>query len=543
MTAADRFERVQKNEGLADALRLLRRRWPVVAILLVVCVGFAVVRRERAAKSYDATASVAFQNGTLSDAALQVSPGGSSEPQREANTETLVAHSPEVAEAVRKHLNLAEGPTELLDKVKVESAANADVLNIVASTGNPQESATLANAFAQQYIAFRTKSQLAGIDTAQKQLEEEIAALPSGSSERAGLQQSVQRLGELRAVAGGGANIIGLASPSGTPTGLSLSTTVVMGLLIGLALALALVFLLEALDRRVKSIDEFERGYGLTALAGVPQSCFGARRASQREERLEPYRILRSALDFAAVTRRLDTLLVTSAISGEGKTTVAVDLAHVVALAGRSVVLVELDLRRPTFAEHFSLDTSAGLTTALVEGRPLSELLVNPFADLPGFQLLPAGPLPHNPSELLGSRQITEIISELAEGGHMVVLDAPPLLPVADAQVLLNSAAVDGAILVARVGRTKRDEVRQVRAILDRHKVAAVGLVVTGLRDAESYGYEPYSGTAPVLDVDLDTLPRRPGGSEYDPRSADGSERDEPRRPGGSEREPRRLSL
>jgi capsular exopolysaccharide synthesis family protein len=515
MTAADRFARAREGgDGLNETLRLLRRRWPVIALVVVVCVGFAVVRRERSPKSYEASSSVSFQNGTLSDAALQVQPGGSAEPQREANTETLVAHSPEVAEAVRKELNLKATGAELLNQVKVEPAANADVLNIVAKTGDPLESARLANAFARQYIAFRTRSQLTGISTAQRQLQEEIAALPPGSPERAGLQQSVQRLGELRAVAGGGANIIGLATPSGSPTGLSLSTTVIMGLLVGLAISLSLVFLLEALDRRVKTIDEFEHEYRLPALVSVPQSSFGARRAKQREERLEPYRILRSALDFAAVTRPLHSLLVTSAVSGEGKTTVSVDLGHVIALAGRSVALVELDLRRPTFAEHFGIDNADGLTTALVQGSPLAELMIKPFPDLPDFAVLPAGPLPHNPSELLGSVQVGEIISELMRSYDMVIMDAPPLLPVADAQVLLNSATIHAAVLVARAGKTKREEVRQVRAILDRHKVEAVGVVVTGLRDAEGYGYQQYVGADPVLDVGIDTLPRRPSASE-----------------------------
>jgi capsular exopolysaccharide synthesis family protein len=514
MSASDRLERVRENDGLSGTLGLLRRRWPPIASIVVVCILFAVVNHERATKSYEASASVAFQNGTLSDAALAVSPGGSSEPQREANTETLVAHSPEVAEAVRRQLKLESEASDLLDKVKVEAAANADVLNIVATTSDPKESARLANAFATQYIAFRTKSQLSGISTAQKQLQEEIAALPVGSSERAGLQQSVQRLGALRAVAGGGANIIGLATPSGTPTGLSLSTTAIMGLLIGLAIALSVVFLLEALDRRVKTVEEFEREYGLAALAGVPQSAFAVRRADQREDLLEPYRILRSALDFAAVTRELDTLLVTSAVPGEGKTTVAVDLAHAIALAGRPVVLVEFDLRRPTFAEHFRLDPRKGLTTALVEGRPLSELLVQPFADLPEFSILPAGRLPHNPSELLGSSQIAEMISELSSSEGMVIIDAPPLLAVADAQVLLNSPAIHAAIIVARAGTTKREEVRRARAILDRHKVEAVGVVVTGLRDSERYGYEQTGGVGSTLEVDIHPLSRHQGESE-----------------------------
>jgi capsular exopolysaccharide synthesis family protein len=504
MSAADRFDRARESDGLVRGLAVLRNRWLVVVGVVLACMLVVVVRHERAAKSYAATASVAFQSGTLSDSALQVSPAGTAEPQREADTEVLIAHSPEVAAAVARQLHIKVTPDELLSQVKVEAAPNADVLNLVATTGDSLYSAHLANAFAEQYIDFRVRSELAGIETAQGKLAQQVAALPAASPERATLQQSLQRLGELRAVAGGGANVIGLATPSGTPTGTSLSSTVVIGLLIGLAVAFSLVFLLESLDRRVKTIEDFEREYRLPALVGVPQSAFRFRRAREREELLEPYRILRSALDFAAVTRALDTLLVTSAIPGEGKTTVAVDLAHAVAFAGRSVVLMELDLRRPTFAEHFDLKPGRGLTTALTRDVPLAELLVEPFPDLPNFSVLPAGGVPHNPSELLGSPRVAEAISELLRPGGIVIVDAPPLNPVADAQVLLNSAAINGAIVVARVGKTARDDVRRARAILDRHAVEPVGIVVTGLRDASRYGYEPYGAVGSRPDGDID---------------------------------------
>jgi succinoglycan biosynthesis transport protein ExoP len=494
-----RFEVQVESDTLTGVLRVLRRRWMVIVGVTLACVLVAAVKHTRTTKSYQATASVAFQSGTLSDAALQVSPSGSSEPQREADTEVLVAGSSEVAKGVSKQLHLSADPDELLNQVKVEAAPNANVLNIIASSGDSNESARLANAFAEQYIAFRARSELAGIDTAQSKLQQQISALPADSPERAALQQSLQRLGELRAVAGGGANIIGSATPPGAPSGMGLSTTLAIGLLIGLALSFSLVFLLEALDRRVKSIEEFERIYRLPALASIPQSVFGARRAKERQGLLEPVRILRSALDFAAVTHQLDTLLVTSAIPGEGKTTVAVDLAQAVALTGHRVVLVELDLRRPTFATHFKLGTR-GLMTALAYGEPLSEVLVEPFADLPNFSVLPAGPLPPNPSELLGTERITEMISEFAHDGAMVIIDAPPLNPVADAQVLLNNPAINAAIVVARVNRATRDEARLARSILDRHTVEPVGIVVTGLRDASRYGYEsaaPSSGKAP----------------------------------------------
>jgi succinoglycan biosynthesis transport protein ExoP len=510
-----RVQAREEGDALTSALSIVRRRWLVIVGVLIACVGMSALKHAHSAKHYEATASVHFQSGTLSDAALQVTPSGSSEPQREADTEVLVAHSPEVAQGVRQQLGLSVPPSQLLEEVKVETAQNADVLNIIATTGDAVRSARLANAFAQQYIAFRASSQLSGISTAQSKLQQQIKELPAGAPERASLEQSVQRLNALRAVAGGGANIIGTATPPSSPSGMRLSTTILIGLLVGLALAFSLVFLLESLDRRIKSIEEIEREYRLSALTGIPQSAFRVGHATDRTELLEPYRILRSALDFAAVSHQLDTLLVTSAVSGEGKTTVAVDLAHAIALTGRHTVLVELDLRRPTFAKHFDLDASRGVTTALVGAGSLDELLVEPFPNLPNLSMLPSGRLPQNPSELLSSPRITEMISELATDDGIVIIDAPPLNPVADAQVLLINPAIHATLIVARVDQTTRDEVRRARAILDRHMVTPIGIAVTGLRDANRYGYAAYTGKAPTLDVDLGR--RAPVGEEVKP--------------------------
>lgn len=509
MSSPQPFERGRDSDAPTNLLNVLRRRWMVIAAVVIACVAVALVHQRKAAKSYVASSSVAFQTSTLSDAALQVSTGGG-EPQREANTEVLLAHSRAVAEGVRNQLHLGAGATasDLLDEVEVEAAANANVLNILATTPNPQYSARLANAFAQQYIAFRAKSQLSGIEIAQTRLQQQIAALPAGSTERNALNQNVQRLNSLRAVAGGGANVIGLAG-AGKLVGKSLATTFILGLVIGLALAFSIVFLLESLDRRIKTLEEFERQYRLPVLSAIPQSGFRYRRAEERTEQLEPFRILRSALDFAAVTRDIDTLMLTSAVAGEGKTTVAVDLAHTIALAGRPVVLIELDLRRPTFTEHFSLPTSDGLTTALTSETPLEKLLVQPFAELPNLSVLPAGRIPFNPSELLGSPTIAEIISELTENDTMVMVDAPPLNPVADAHVLLNNPAIHAAILVARMDSTTRDEVARARRILDNHIVEPVGIVVTGIRDVGEYGYESYRGDEPTLTADLSSLSPR----------------------------------
>jgi polysaccharide biosynthesis transport protein len=499
----DRAQARDAGESLTNALAIVRRRWLVIAGVILACVFVAALKHANAPKHYEATSSVRFQSGTLSDAALQVAPSGGVEPQREADTEVLVAHSSEVAQGVRQQLGLSVPASQLLEEVKVETAQNADILNIIASTGNPVEAARLANAFAQQYIAFRASSQLSGIKTAQSKLQQQIRGLTVGSPERESLEQSVQRLNALRAVAGGGANIIGLAAPPGAPSGMRLSTSVIVGLLVGLALAFSLVFLLESLDRRLKSVEDIEREYRLSALAAIPQSAFRSRLAAERRELLEPYRILRSAVEFAAVSHQLDTLMVTSATSGEGKTTVAVDLAHAVALTGRHTVLIELDLRRPTFARHFHLDQSRGITTVLVGSASLQEMLIEPFAMLPNLSVIPAGRLPQNPSELLSSPRVAEMISELTTEDGIVIIDAPPLNPVADTQVLLLNPAIHATLLVARMNLVTREEARRARTVLDRHMVNPIGVVVTGMRDSSHYGYGTYIGETPTLDVDL----------------------------------------
>jgi polysaccharide biosynthesis transport protein len=487
-----------ERETLSALLDVLRRRWLLVLGVVLACVVAAVARYETSTRSYDATASVAFGNATLTESALQVT-RGSGDPERDAATNVLIASSRDVAQGVRRPLRSPAAPETLLSAVNVEAAPNANVINITASTDNRVFSARLANAFADQYLATQTQSQLSAIDAAQRDLQSQIAALPPGSADRTTLQQSSQRLDELRAIANGGLQIISRASAPSKPSGASLKTTIILGLLVGLALSGAIVFLLESLDRRVQSVEAFERAYRLPVLTTVPPSAFKHDRAGERGHSLEPYRILRSALDFVAVTRQLDTLLITSAVSGEGKSTASIDLAHAIALAGRRVVLVELDLRQPSFSHHFALDPRRGITTALTGRAELSELLLQPVPELPNFLLLPAGSLPPNPSELLSSPAVSALLADLAGDDTMVVIDAPPLNPVADAQVLLNNPAIHAALIVARLGHTTRDQLQRARAILDRHMLQPVGLVVTGVRSTGRNGYEAYGPAEPPL--------------------------------------------
>jgi polysaccharide biosynthesis transport protein len=488
LSSPQHFDEQREGGSVLGLMGPLRRRWVLIVVIVLACMVAAVIHSERSTKLYKATASVSFQSSSASAAALQLSTGGSTEPQREANTEVLIAHSPEVARNVVKELHLDVSPGQLLSEVQAEVAPTANVLNIVASTGDPAASAKLANAFAEQYIAFRSESKFGEIDQAQSRLQKQIEALPAGSAERANLVQSQQRLGELRAIAGGGASIIGRASAPSSPSGTTLKAWVIIGLLIGIATSVLVVFFLESLDRRVRSPEQFEREYRLPTLTVVPRSAFRERRALARGDELEPYRMLRSALEFTAAARTLKTLMVTSAVSSEGKTTVAIDFAHAVALTGRQTILVEMDLRRPSFARQLDIDERGGVSAALVGSATLESLLVEPIEGLDTLHVLPAGRLPHNPAELLGSQRTSDIIKELAQMAEMVIIDMPPINPVADAQILLNNDAVNGVLLVARLDRTKRDDVRRAREILDRHAVRPVGLVIAGAHGSLAYG-------------------------------------------------------
>ena len=201
--------------------------------------------------------------------------------------------------------------------------------------------------------------------------------------------------------------------------------------------------------------------------------------ADPRSPVSEAYRTLRTNLDFSSLDKPIKTMLITSAGPEEGKSTVLANLAVTTAQAGRKVILVDCDLRRPTLHNIFNLKNDVGLTTMVVndaamESPPLQDTGVE------GLQLVSSGPLPPNPSELLGSRRMEEIIAALLEQADVVLFDAPPVVAVTDAAVL--AAKVDGVLLVINAGGTKRDYVRAAKARLEKVKANLLGAVLNNVR-------------------------------------------------------------
>lgn len=193
----------------------------------------------------------------------------------------------------------------------------------------------------------------------------------------------------------------------------------------------------------------------------------------------EAYRTLRTNLDFASLDQALKTLVVTSAGVGEGKSTTLANLAVVSAQAGRRVVLVDADLRRPTLHQVFGLGNETGLTTMMMEDAALASPPLQ-ATGIEGLAVLPSGPLPPNPAELMGSRRMEEVIITLAEQADQVFFDTPPVVAVTDAAVLATK--VDGVLLVVSAGKTRREYARTAVQRLEQINARLVGTVLTNLQ-------------------------------------------------------------
>jgi capsular exopolysaccharide synthesis family protein len=198
----------------------------------------------------------------------------------------------------------------------------------------------------------------------------------------------------------------------------------------------------------------------------------------------EAYRTLRTNLEFSSLDKPLKTLVVTSPGPEEGKSTTLANLAVTMAQAEKQVILVDCDLRRPSQHEIFGQSNDVGLTTMVVDEKAMSQ---PPLLEIgvPGLLLMPSGPLPPNPSELVGSRRMQAIITALSERADIVLFDAPPIIAVTDAAVL--ASRVDGVLLVVKAGGTKRDHAQKAKALLDKVNAHLVGAVLNNVKMDTSY--------------------------------------------------------
>ena len=272
---------------------------------------------------------------------------------------------------------------------------------------------------------------------------------------------------------------------------------IMMSLLAGLFLGVCFALLAEFMDDRVNSPEDARRILAVPALGYIP-------RIDKEDQRmltsktaggslLESYRVLRSNVRFAAAGEPLRMIMVTSTAPGEGKSVTAANLAIAMALDGKKVILVDCDLRRPTVHEKFGIRGTPGLTNVLVGAMDLDLALQD--TEVENLKLLASGPIPPNPAELLNSRAFEVVQEQLKDRSDVVILDSPPCLSVADAQVL--AANVDGLIYVVQLGSTRKSALKHGNELLKQAHARILGVVynkvqVGGRNNDYYYGYYSY---------------------------------------------------
>ena len=527
-----------------DVLR--RRIWFVLEAIVVVAVVAGVVSSLRPPK-YTSSTRVYLQPDSPSE---RLNPAQLTfrDPNRYVQAQIDIVKSESVARDAAQRLG---GITarEIEKRTEVRSSSSSDVLEITITDGDPGRARDVANALVASYIENRRKSAVAGLERAAKDLDErlaplqatltdldaKIAALPApgpGAAESGG-RQALMALRDATAtqyetlfarrqevavdinLQRGGAEVIAEAETPTEPVSPRPVRDALAGALLGGILGAGIVLLREQLDDRLRTVADVERVLDLPILAQLPvddSAGSGVSAISHPHSPLsEAVRSLRASVQYTGLDRPLKSIVVTSAMPAEGKSVVSANLASVCALAGHRTVLVGADLRRPRLSAMFDVKSSAPGLSDIVAGLngldpeiPGSGTGVAPAPEAPvgiggrlikpmgNLVFLPAGRTPPNPAELLGSRRMNNVLSELSAGADVVVIDTPPLLPVADAAIV--AAQVDGVILVVALNETREDTARRAVAILAGTNARILGVVVNKApRESVPYYYNGYS--------------------------------------------------
>jgi succinoglycan biosynthesis transport protein ExoP len=500
---------------LRGYLHVLRKgRWWVAAFSLLG-LGISLAFALTSTKEYSATAQLLVQS--TANVNLSTDSNQSLITTADVQTELQLVTSAQVQRQVRVELGSTPG-------VLAAQVGQTDVIAVTAVSPSPASAARIANAYAKAFVAWSTATAVSNLSAAENQLNAQIGAigkeigrLPAHDTAQAAAlsnQQAVLKgqLAQLEVAGATASTGLELVTPAVAPTAPSSPKPVqdaLLGFVAGLVLGIGAAFLRDNLDDTLSSGEAVERVSGAPVLATVPLVPWLRKRTSAviiavsdpTSQSAEAYRSLRTSLQFAAQDRPLRTLLITSPSAGDGKTATAVNLGVVFAQAGARVVLVSCDLRRPGLNQFFAQGEQAELSSVLLGEQPL-EQAVTPVAGVERLWVLGTRSVVGNPTELLASQRMRTVLSELSQRFDVVLIDSPPVLPVADAMILSGHA--DAVLLVVAAGQTRRAELRRTAEKLAQGTAPVVGAVLNKTTAQAEYGYygnyEPY-----VLPEDAET--------------------------------------
>lgn len=515
-------DRPAEASTLADFVRIARRRkWIIVAATIVVPL-VALVFSLRKPALYESAADVLLSRQNLAATFAGVPDVyASQDAARYSATQAFLARSPKVATLVVKEAKVP-GLTAaaFLGSSSVAVNPNADLLSFRVTNADPEVAALLANEFAKQFTLFRRQLDTNAIDQAREEIKARMKELArqgqAGGQLYGDLDAKEQQLATVEALQRSNAYI---ARPAGGAVKIRPrpKRDAILGLGLGLFLGLGLAFLRETLDTRLRSSEDVQARLGLPLLGRLDEPSRGLKDAYGLVMLADPYsvqaesfRMLRTNIELANLERRAQMIMITSALEQEGKTTTVANLAVAMARAGRHVVLVDLDLRRPTLDRYFHVERHVGLTDVALGDTTLASALVqvpvtDPARSAPGvdagaqpaqglLEVLPSGPLPPDPGEFVGNHILAGILETLRARAEVILIDTPPVLHAGDALAL--STRVDAVVVVARLDMARRAPLHELRRLMDTVPAEKLGFVLTGADSAPEYKAHAYSPRA-----------------------------------------------
>lgn len=446
---------------LKDYLRILQRSWMLVAAcaLIGLLIAGAASLLDKPTYTSETKLFVALQK---SDSVSELQQGNAFT-QARVLSYVKTATTPVVLQPVIDSLGLDVTARDLATKVSATSEANTVLISISVSDESPVQAAAIAQAVSSSLI----------------DIVNELEKPSQGGTSPVKL------------------SIVTPAVAPTSPASPNVRLNLILGTLGGLGIGLAIAVLRAVLDTRVRGAADVARVTDAPLLGGITFDTDAIKKplltqTAGQSPRAESFRQLRTNLQFAHVSHRSKTVLVTSSLPGEGKSTTAINLAIALAQAGQTVALVDADLRRPMVAEYLGLERSAGLTTALIGRADVGDLM-QPWGN-DELYVLTAGQVPPNPSELLGSQQMNELITRLESSFDAVIVDAPPLLPVTDAAVLAQQ--VGGVVVVVGAQKVSTTDLQKSLAALELVEADLLGVVLNRLPSKEANAYAYYSAEA-----------------------------------------------
>ncbi|MGC4192972.1 MAG: polysaccharide biosynthesis tyrosine autokinase [Thermomicrobiales bacterium] len=521
---------------LRHLTKIARRWWWLLLLAPIIAGASAFFVSNRQTPLYSATA------------VLRVNPPVNSELNQQSFTVTtnlgetyrqLITYDPVLQRVVDK-LKLPYGTDTLRANVTASVVRDTQLIKIAVSNPDPDQAALLANTIADQFIAYQaenTQTQiqttLADINTQLSDVQTQLASVETelntinvpANANKSDVQtrinelrvQQVQlqsRLDSLQSqsnsiassVASGQVQV-SVSNPAQPPSAPYAPRTLfytALGVFVGLLIAVGAVALLEYLDNTVKADTDFPALTGVSLMSSIPTLPRLKEGANQVYTMTEPgstaaeaVRLLRTNLEFAAAVAPIKSLAVTSTSPSEGKSTITANLGVAMAQAGFKTVIVDCDLRRPTQHKIFGVANGRGLSTLLTHPEEDWEAHAHRVA-LPGLVLVPSGPVPPNPADLLAVDAFDQLLERITADADIVLLDTPPILAVSDA--LIASRKTDGVLLLCRSGSTKREALQTGATALHQGDIRLVGVVLNQRAENETggyYYYYDYTSSAP----------------------------------------------